>query len=205
MCSWRFVPGLAHEDHLVDAGRLVALAPGRATCSGVPIAPRSEPSPCCISFTPSGASSGATIARAKPRSSRFSLELLPDVRHARAVVAEDVVVRERVAEEVRAVDAALDRRRLVGVAHHRQHDGEVRVDREAARHALLGRDQRVVLVDPLPASSGSMNENDSAPMPLRAARWIVSRRLHATHSGGCGFCIGFGTTLRGGILRYSPS
>ena len=51
-------------------------------------------------------------------------ELLPDARAPGAVLAEDVVVRQRVAEEVRAVDAALDRRRLVGVAHHRQHDRE---------------------------------------------------------------------------------
>jgi hypothetical protein len=35
-----------------------------------------------------------------------------------------------------------------------------------------------------------MNENDSAPMPLVAARWMVSRREHATHSGGCGRCSG---------------
>src|SRR3954452_20758376 len=34
---------------------------------------------------------------------------------------------------------------------------------------------------------------------------MVSRRLHATHSGGCGFCFGFGTTLRRGICTYSPS
>src|SRR5258708_2499264 len=31
-----------------------------------------------------------------------------------------------------------------------------------------------------------MNANDRAPMPLLAARWIVSRRLQATHSGGRG-------------------
>ena len=30
---------------------------------------------------------------------------------------------------------------------------------------------------------------------------MVSRRLHATHIGGCGCCIGLGTTLRGGIRR----
>ena len=42
-------------------------------------------------------------------------------------------------------------------------------------------------------------------MPFVAARWIVSCRLHATHSGGCGFCIGLGTTLRGGICRNRPS
>ena len=41
-------------------------------------------------------------------------------------------------------------------------------------------------------------------MPFCAARWIVSRRLHATHTGGCGFCRGFGTTLRGGMVTYSP-
>src|SRR5262245_13143880 len=44
-----------------------------------------------------------------------------------------------------------------------------------------------------------MNANASAPMPCCAARWIVSRRLHATHTGGCGFWTGFGTTLRAGV------
>ena len=42
-------------------------------------------------------------------------------------------------------------------------------------------------------------------MPLVAARWMVSRRLHATHSGGCGFCSGLGTTSRTGIRNCSPS
>ena len=46
-----------------------------------------------------------------------------------------------------------------------------------------------------------MNANVSAPMPFSAASRIVSRRLHATHSGGCGFCTGLGTTLRGGIVH----
>jgi hypothetical protein len=49
------------------------------------------------------------------------------------------------------------------------------------------------------ASSGSTNEKLSAPIPFSAARRIVSRREHATHSGGCGFWSGFGTTLRWGI------
>jgi hypothetical protein len=44
----------------------------------------------------------------------------------------------------------------------------------------------------------------NAPMPFCAARWMVSRRLHATHTGGCGFCRGLGTTLRGGIVTYLP-
>ena len=42
-------------------------------------------------------------------------------------------------------------------------------------------------------------------MPFSAARRIVSRREHATHSGGCGFCSGLGTTLRGGIVTKRPS
>ena len=42
-------------------------------------------------------------------------------------------------------------------------------------------------------------------MPLRAANWIVSRRLQATHRGGCGRCRGLGTTLRTGICQNSLS
>ena len=55
------------------------------------------------------------------------------------------------------------------------------------------------------ASSASTNEKESAPIPLVAARWIVSRRLHATHRGGCGFWSGFGTTFLGGTLIQAPS
>ena len=34
---------------------------------------------------------------------------------------------------------------------------------------------------------------------------LVSRREHATHSGGWGFCLGLGTTLRIGIVKKRPS
>jgi hypothetical protein len=50
-----------------------------------------------------------------------------------------------------------------------------------------------------------MNANASAPIPFCAARWMVSRRLHATQTGGCGFCTGLGTTLRGGMVTYGPA
>ena len=33
----------------------------------------------------------------------------------------------------------------------------------------------------------------------------MSRRLHATHTGGCGFCTGLGTTLRGGMVTCAPA
>ena len=42
-------------------------------------------------------------------------------------------------------------------------------------------------------------------MPFSAASRIVSRREQATHTGGWGFCTGFGTTLRGGICTNWPS
>ena len=42
-------------------------------------------------------------------------------------------------------------------------------------------------------------------MPFCAARRIVSRWVHATHRGGCGFWNGLGTTLRGGIDSHGPS
>lgn len=42
-------------------------------------------------------------------------------------------------------------------------------------------------------------------MPFSAASRMVSRREHATQSGGWGFCIGLGTTLRGGTFTNRPS
>ena len=41
-------------------------------------------------------------------------------------------------------------------------------------------------------------------MPQRPAISIVSSCEQATHSGGCGFCTGFGSTLRSGMLKYLP-
>jgi hypothetical protein len=49
-----------------------------------------------------------------------------------------------------------------------------------------------------------MKAKVSAPTPFCAAMRMVSRDEHATQSGGCGFCTGFGTTLRGGIEKYWP-
>ena len=54
------------------------------------------------------------------------------------------------------------------------------------------------------ASAGSMKPKVSAPMPSRAASWIVSRREAATQIGGWGFCTGLGTTLRHGMEKYLP-
>ncbi len=51
---------------------------------------------------------------------------------------------------------------------------------------------------------GSTKAKVSAPMPSRAAIRMVSRWEHATQTGGCGRCTGFGTTLRQGISKYWP-
>ena len=50
-----------------------------------------------------------------------------------------------------------------------------------------------------------MKEKASAPRPLLAAILMVSRLVQAIHIGGCGFCSGFGSTLRQGIENDLPS
>src|SRR5690606_20903477 len=50
----------------------------------------------------------------------------------------------------------------------------------------------------------SMYAKVSAPLPSLTARPIVVRVEHATDSGGCGRCTGFGTMLRCGIEKYLP-
>src|SRR4051812_50072273 len=55
------------------------------------------------------------------------------------------------------------------------------------------------------ACSGSTNEKLSAPIPFSAARRIVSRREHATQSGGGGVCRGGGGTHRGGAGGERPA
>ena len=64
------------------------------------------------------------------------------------VLAEHVEVAERVAEEVGAFGAAADRLVLVVVQHHRADAGDLRVDAEADRMALLG-ERALVLGDPV--------------------------------------------------------
>ena len=54
-------------------------------------------------------------------------------------------------------------------------------------------------------SSGAAPLTPSIPRP-RSPAWIaVSGLLTATHIGGWGFWRGFGSTLRGGTLKYLPS
>ena len=166
MCSWRFGPAWLHEDHLVDADRLVA--PQRSsTCSGVPIAPRSEPRPCCMILTASGAASGVIRSAREAALVAVREELLPDVRAPGPVAAHPVVVGQRVAEEVGAVDATLDRRGLVLVRASSAPPRPRRVDVESDRHAARPRrSARSTRSTQRPASSGSTNENDERSDPV---------------------------------------
>ena len=109
--SWRLRPGLADEDQLVHPGRLVAahqLADLRRACRwrrAGPPAPRPGAGP------PGAGPPGPAMSRSNPKAAAVLLELLPDDRAPGVVVAEGVVVGQRVPEEVRAVEPAVDGRR----------------------------------------------------------------------------------------------
>jgi hypothetical protein len=53
--------------------------------------------------------------------------------------------------------------------------------------------------------SGAPIAKHSTPTPMRAAFSNVDGLPAAIHSGGCGSVYGLGSTLRGGIVKKSPS
>ncbi len=108
-------------------------------------------------------------ARAKPKASRFALELVPDVRAPGPVAAEHVVVTEAVAEEVGAVEAAVDGGLLVLVAHHRQHHRQVGVHREPAGHARL--DWRSWRSSRRPSALASLGLDEAEARARRCPWW----------------------------------
>src|SRR5690348_11290670 len=81
------------------------------------------------------------------------LEVLPDVRAPRLVLTENVMMAERVAEELEAVEAAAPR--FVAIAMHGKscHHADVRIHRMADRHTLFPEDT-IVVVHPLLGFSG---------------------------------------------------
>ena len=143
--------GLDHEDHLVDAGGLVALDElgdlvGRADRA----AQRAEP--LLQQLHAERRLSGVDDRAREAELVAVRLELVPDVGAARAVLAEDVVVGERVAEEVarrrcpRSIASASSSWHIIGST-----TAKLRVDREAARHALLRGDERRSTRRPTPS------------------------------------------------------
>ncbi len=142
------VPGLHDEHHLVYARRLVAgdqvtdLPGGTDRAAQRADAGLQQPHGQRLRAGVNDVAREAVLRA-------IGAEAPPQVAVADHVGAAAVEVAERVAEEVRAVDAAVDRGRLIGMQHHRQYHRDVRVDRETPRHALLRGDQVVVLGDPV--------------------------------------------------------
>ena len=141
---------LAEQDHLVATGFLVApeeLAHllGRADRAAqrvrvVTVVRRRERAVDRLETVPVVAGIAAVALEVVPEARRT-------VRVRRPVV---VVVRERVREEVRSLEAAVERGLLVGMAHQRGDDGELGVDGEPGGDAVLGVDDGEVVLDPAP-------------------------------------------------------
>ena len=111
-------PRLAHEDHLVDAGSLVFPEQLADLVRGAYCAPERQQA-LVLHPRPEG---DRRLGRRLPVESEGSavlLELGPYIGSPGTVVAEPVEVAEGVAEEMGAVDAAVQRRLLILVAHER--------------------------------------------------------------------------------------
>ena len=170
MSSCVFLPGLVEQDHLVDVRLLELAQPARGSC------PASR--------------SARTGAAACPLGVCFHVEvLLPQVHGARldrtVRVVEDAGRTGRTSSPRPA--AAPPRR---SSAHMKpRHDRDVRVGRVVAQLARAASCRRCSRRSPTRAPPRrDTNWKPSAPMPRRPAISIVSSWLHATHSGGCGFC-----------------
>jgi hypothetical protein len=104
---------------------------------------------------------------------------LPDVGAAGLVRVEDVVVPEREAEELKAVEPATARFLLALVTRKAGHHCDVGIDRVADRHALV-LERRVVVVDPMPGLGGvDEREGERAQtVPRGGVDYLAARARH---------------------------
>ena len=193
MCSWRFLPACITK---MTWSTPASSKRGRYSriCSGVPVAPRSPVVSPAATLAPSRSwlQRGLDLGRVAPLGPPLD-ELLPTRRSCPARG-------RRRCSSGRASSRRSCRPRArgrappprSGCAHHRRDAGDVGVDGLADGHAPLGQRASRSRATQCTASSGSMKAKVSDPMPFSAASRIVSRREQATHSGGCGFCTGFG-------------
>ena len=139
--------GLAAEDHLVDATFLVApevvtdlvgRADGAAQTEEAALLHDLGAEPVAV------ARGGLHRLRHVPTVAALHAVLGPRVGGARVMTTEHVIVRERVAEEVRALQSSAQRLLLVVMAHERGHAGDVGVHRITDRDTLGS--ERVVVV-----------------------------------------------------------
>src|SRR5215467_1745712 len=128
--------GLAYEDDLVDAHCFVAPQELTDLVRGTD-GPSQRPEPLLHESGSQCLTLPGRNAPVEPELPTPLLELLPDVRLARCVPAVHIVVAQRVAEEVPAVEASLDGGALVLMTHERGHDRHLGIDGEAGRDALL--------------------------------------------------------------------
>src|SRR4029453_10884840 len=108
------------------------------------------------------------------------LEALPDIRNARLVMAVDVIVPERVAEELETLGAAPARFVAILVTGEAGHHGDVGIHRMADRHALGALDDLVILVRPL-AGLGGIDEGKGERADARPRRGMDGLAPAARH------------------------
>ena len=144
MCSWRFLPACRTKmtwstpasSNRSRYARTCAGRPGRAAQARAVARRQLGPEP-LLAQRRLDLGRVALIAAA--------LEVLgPDVGRTGTVLAEDVVVPERVAEEVAALETPVERHLLVGMAHHLGDARDVGVDGQSDGDAALGQGLLVV-------------------------------------------------------------
>src|SRR5579862_5315460 len=97
---------------------------------------------------------GAHLVRVANATSRAAdtrtllLEVIPNVKAAGYMRPGDVVMRQRVPEEMKTLESTLDSHLAIFVTHEASYHGDVRIDCTAKRLAFVF-ERRVVLVDPV--------------------------------------------------------
>src|SRR5690606_16302904 len=117
---------LLDEDHLIDPGVLERPQVGGQVAGRADTAASADLRQICARY----------------------LKAVPDIGSTRSVITVDVVMSERVAEELEAFGAAPLRFGGVRMAGEAGHHGDVGVDAVADRHALLGLDDAVIFLCP---------------------------------------------------------
>jgi len=143
------------------------------------------------------ASRGPSLGQRRPR--RFVGS--PNIGPARLVLAEDLMMGERIAEELEPILATALCFGLIRMHRKACHHRDIGVDGMTDRHAF-GLDDMVIIIDPL-LRLGRIHEDESQgtdPQPRRESDGLAVGACHPHRR--MGFLYGFGTILRHGIEKY---